>query len=871
MSVDLVTELYQRGLYDILETIIVNIGYAGTANMFLVCPSWRDLLVSMGSWARFTEVKVRSSPKLKHLCRLNGWDRFIPYLTDQKEDFNAKMCPFIFNALTDLSDKIRFKNEINANSEQDMLSDVLRERFFTGGMVTSMIVHNDLTICGMINGQIKIWDTEASDPIIRSKAIKVISAHHDSVVCLDGHQSTLASAARDSRYRLWDLDTGAPMREIKCLNRLVNQISLGADYVLCLYWFELDYMMLSREDTKVVMWTVNGWDNIEQSDEFIMADYSSRPVQLCDLHGQRVIFTDDQQHVSVLDVVDDHLQKTMTIDIGSNILVTLGSSQLPIRTTPMSHATPKSMGMATHNVLNATIEDFGTPIMAMDHTLSPMELEQNPFANKGYLGYGLALDPIQKDLLVMGVKTEGEASYNVHELPAIDGQPVLVEVSVSLRNILEIDEHKQLITLETTLRLYWRDPRLQVDHILGNKTSDYVLLHPDTSKFIWFPDIYIDFAKAIRIPTLIIRPASLRVYRNSTCRYATQINYDVACPMNFQKYPYDTQTCKVKYESYGHTIEKMRVVWKRGFDQSKVTENNYISLAQFEYAVFFEENYEEEIASGVYPGVIMTVLLRRKISYHLLQTYLPSGLFVIVAWLSLFLPPESIPGRVTMAMTTLLTLAAMFGAVSLLNKCQIGGLAEAEEDQALHSRRTSQYSGQTRHPPAPMGAVVSPSSPREMAPNQHHHSCGSIQENNGIRIVAMDGSAANAASPRHFAHVGTDPPVSKLMKYQENRKKRSMFLCCSKKARKSSLRLQKYEIEIARQPRHRRAIPETSSLGRSCCGGSHRSMVQRVEKMCSLFMALSFLLFNGLYWPWLLGDPDFDSAKYSFHSQHSSY
>ena len=42
----------------------------------------------------------------------------------------------------------------------------------------------------------------------------------------------------------------------------------------------------------------------------------------------------------------------------------------------------------------------------------------------------------------------------------------------------------------------------------------------------------------------------------------------------------------------------MRVTWKKGFDQSKVTDNNYISLAQFEYAVFFEENYQEEIASG---------------------------------------------------------------------------------------------------------------------------------------------------------------------------------------------------------------------------------------------------------------------------------
>ena len=66
----------------------------------------------------------------------------------------------------------------------------------------------------------------------------------------------------------------------------------------------------------------------------------------------------------------------------------------------------------------------------------------------------------------------------------------------------------------------------------------------------------------------------------------------------------------------------------------------------------------------------MTVLLRRKISYHLLQTYLPSGLFVIVAWLSLFLPPQSIPGRVTMAMTTLLTLAAMFGAVRYVVFCK---------------------------------------------------------------------------------------------------------------------------------------------------------------------------------------------------------
>ncbi|TRY72703.1 hypothetical protein TCAL_16186, partial [Tigriopus californicus] len=496
--------------------------------------------------------------------------------------------------------------------------------------------------------------------------------------------------------------------------------------------------------------------------------------------------------------------------------VTWCSSQLPIRTTPLTHSTRPSPRLAPNLSLNATTTDDLTPAMTFStgesvyttdsQTYQRMTAQMNANGNddnsppvKGYNRYGLALSPVQSDLLDLGVKVDGEAAYNIHQIPTID---------------------------ETTLRLYWRDPRLQVEHLLGNKSSDYVLLHPDTSNFIWFPDVYIDFAKALRIPTLIIRPASLRIYRNSTCRYATQINYDVACPMNFEKYPYDTQVCKVKYESYGHTIEKMRVVWKKGFDQSKVTENNYISLAQFEYAVFFEENYEEEIASGVYPGVIMTVLLRRKISYHLLQTYLPSGLFVIVAWLSLFLPPESIPGRVTMAMTTLLTLAAMFGAVSLLNKCQIGGLNHRETNGRFSRRGSINSCRQGRHHPAPMGSGASPgqTTPSDTQPRQRQqrHSCSSsLQENNGIRI-ALDGSAS---SPRNFAHVGTDPP-SKQMRYQETKKRRNVFLCCSKRARKSSLRLQKYDIEISTHTQNRRSNFSEGSLSANCCGGSHRKMIQ---------------------------------------------
>ena len=68
--------------------------------------------------------------------------------------------------------------------------------------------------------------------------------------------------------------------------------------------------------------------------------------------------------------------------------------------------------------------------------------------------------------------------------------------------------------------------------------------------------------------------------------------------------------------------------------------------------------------AGSYSRVTMQLVLQRKITYHLFRTYLPSGLFVIIGWFSLFIPLDHVPGRVTMGMTTLLTLAAMFSAIA---------------------------------------------------------------------------------------------------------------------------------------------------------------------------------------------------------------
>ncbi|KAG0713768.1 Glycine receptor subunit alphaZ1 [Chionoecetes opilio] len=51
--------------------------------------------------------------------------------------------------------------------------------------------------------------------------------------------------------------------------------------------------------------------------------------------------------------------------------------------------------------------------------------------------------------------------------------------------------------------------------------------------------------------------------------------------------------------------------------------------------------------------------LRRQNGYHVLQTYIPTILIVVISWVSFWLGPNMVPGRVSLGVTTLLTLTTL--------------------------------------------------------------------------------------------------------------------------------------------------------------------------------------------------------------------
>lgn len=62
------------------------------------------------------------------------------------------------------------------------------------------------------------------------------------------------------------------------------------------------------------------------------------------------------------------------------------------------------------------------------------------------------------------------------------------------------------------------------------------------------------------------------------------------------------------------------------------------------------------IYTGNFTCLAVVFSLRRRLGYHLFHTYIPSALIVVMSWISFWIKPEAIPARVTLGVTSLLTL-----------------------------------------------------------------------------------------------------------------------------------------------------------------------------------------------------------------------
>ncbi|XP_076342382.1 glutamate-gated chloride channel-like [Tachypleus tridentatus] len=243
-----------------------------------------------------------------------------------------------------------------------------------------------------------------------------------------------------------------------------------------------------------------------------------------------------------------------------------------------------------------------------------------------------------------------------HGVNETDG-PAEVKVNIYIRSISKIDDVVMEYSVQMTFRESWRDERLMFDDMKGQMTY-LTLTDPDK---IWKPDLFFANEKEGHFHKIIMPNVLLRIYPNGKVLYSIRISLVLACPMDLKYYPLDKQTCSIIMASYGYTTEDLTFEWKEG-DPVQVSKN--IHLPRFTLEKYLTNYCTSKTNTGEYSCLKVDLVFKRQFSYYLIQIYIPGCMLVIVSWVSFWLDQNAIPARVSLGVTTLLTMATQTSGIN---------------------------------------------------------------------------------------------------------------------------------------------------------------------------------------------------------------
>lgn len=199
----------------------------------------------------------------------------------------------------------------------------------------------------------------------------------------------------------------------------------------------------------------------------------------------------------------------------------------------------------------------------------------------------------------------------------------------------------------------WKDHRLMLS---DNMTREYRLLPIEWLDLIWRPDSFFKNAKKVTFQTMTIPNHYVWLYQDKRILYMVKLTLLLSCAMHFDYYPHDEQTCHMAMESLSHTTDDLVFRW---LSEEKVPlfVDPSVELPQLELVSNVTGDCTSVYSTGNFTCLEVIFKFRRHLGYFLFHTYIPTCLIVIMSWISFWIKPEAVPARVTLGVTSLLTIS----------------------------------------------------------------------------------------------------------------------------------------------------------------------------------------------------------------------
>ena len=146
----------------------------------------------------------------------------------------------------------------------------------------------------------------------------------------------------------------------------------------------------------------------------------------------------------------------------------------------------------------------------------------------------------------------------------------------------------------------------------------------------------------------------------------------LSCTMKLKTFPADVELCSIGLHSFSYKKSELELEWARDLQNaSQVIHDSINHLTKFElknlYIKRFDEKHDSTAGKLEKQDIPDTISLyfefRRFLLSVIFQSYLPAILMVLLAGFSMWIDAKSVPARVTLCVTTVLTIITIIASL----------------------------------------------------------------------------------------------------------------------------------------------------------------------------------------------------------------
>ena len=259
-------------------------------------------------------------------------------------------------------------------------------------------------------------------------------------------------------------------------------------------------------------------------------------------------------------------------------------------------------------------------------------------------------------------------NYNPKVRPVFNvSEPLLVNISLDLVKILEVDEINQTFKITVNLLVSWIDEFLTWD---GKKYGEIHKMVIPLDKNIWSPDL-MNWNAAYNPGEFGQKYASPSIFSNGLVLVWTRVNLETQCEIHTKKYPLDIQHCSVDFTTFMSTDNEVRII--NGSNTTSLKFYNKVA----EWSI--TENYvtsELMMIDELTPFrfIRYQFTLQRTCTSCIMNVIIPIIILALLNLLSFFVPTES-GEKLAFPMSIFLTLAVFLTIITMSLPESIDGVS----------------------------------------------------------------------------------------------------------------------------------------------------------------------------------------------------